>query len=70
MTDTAKKMSLKALRNNKDMTQQELATKLNIHVNTYRGYELEPAHIRIGTLIRICDILGCKITDVDFYRGE
>ena len=52
------------------MTQAELATKLNIHVNTYREYEKCAAKITIGMLVRICDALEIKVEDLKLFGSD
>ena len=53
-----------------DMTQAEVADKLNIHVNTYRLYEKCAAKITIGMLVRICDALDIKVEDIKLFNTD
>lgn len=50
-----------------NMSQSEFAKKAGINVRTYQAYEqgiklIESAHIK--TILKICIILSCKISDI------
>lgn len=60
-------LTLKEWRMLLDITQEEMAQKLGIHPNTYRRYEIHPEEIRIGTVIRICDVLGIKTSELKIF---
>ena len=60
-----KKLSIKHWRQIRDITQPEMAEMLGIHVNTYRRMERMPMHIKLITLLNICEILRIKIGDID-----
>lgn len=47
------------------MTQKELGEKAGIDPSTIRKYESGRLNPKIGTLRKIADALGCKVTDLD-----
>lgn len=47
------------------MTQKELGDKAGIDPSTIRKYESGRLNPKIGTLRKIADALGCKVTDLD-----
>lgn len=49
----------------KHMTQKELGEKAGIDPSTIRKYESGRLNPKIGTLRKIADALGCKVTDLD-----
>lgn len=48
-------MNLKELRNNKNLTQEELANELNMSRTRYIRYELHTAEPDLSTLIKLAD---------------
>ena len=46
---------LRALREDLDLSQADMADFLNVHETTYSDYELGRANIPIDTLIRLAD---------------
>lgn len=59
-------MRLKDLREDNDMTQQELASLLHIRQNTLSQYETGQRQIPLDCLIRLSEIFG---TSVDYLLG-
>ena len=58
---------LKQIRKEKGLTQSELAEKCNISIKSVQAYEqgtrkLEKANK--NTIIKICEVLNCKISDI------
>lgn len=69
----AEPLSIKHWRQIRDITQQEMANRLNVHVNTYRQMEKTPMQIKMITLLKICKILNVSISDIilrDYYEEE
>jgi len=54
---------LRALREDKDLTQKDMAEILNIHQTTYSDYELERLNIPISTLKQLAIFFN---TSVDY----
>lgn len=65
-----RKWTLKELRVLHGMTQNEMAIKVGIHPNTYREYEADISRVRIGTIMRICEVLGIKPTEIQLFTKE
>lgn len=65
-----RKWTLKELRVLHGMTQTEMALKVGIHPNTYREYEADISRVRIGTILRICEVLGIKPTEIQLFTKE
>lgn len=51
-------------RDKKDLTQAEVAKKVNLHPNYYARIERGDAKPRIETLEEICKSLGLKLSDI------
>lgn len=65
-----RKWTLKELRVLNGMTQTEMALKVGIHPNTYREYEADISRVRIGTILRICEVLKIKPTEIQLFTKE
>ena len=50
----------------KEITQEEMANMLDVHVNTYISWEKKPGNIPVGKAIQICNIFGTSIDAVSF----
>lgn len=50
----------------KEISQQTMADRLGVHVNTYISMEKEPHKIKIGDAATISDILGVPLSQIDF----
>lgn len=59
--------NLRAERNRKKMTQEDVARKLNITLRTYVSYEENASTIKAATLYSLSKILSCNISDF-FYK--
>lgn len=60
-------MKLKELRKENNITQEEMAKKLNIATSTYGGYELETSEPTIDTLCKLADYYGVSL---DYLVGR
>lgn len=61
------KSKMKRLRVARGMTQTELSTLSEVNVKSIAYYEQYPEKINkasVETLLKICDSLGCEITDI------
>ena len=58
------KISLKALRVNKEMTQEEAAKALNITAKTLQNWESYTTFPTGRQLIEICSVYGCGLDDI------
>jgi len=61
-------LTLRQWRRAKEITQKEMADKLVIHVNTYQNWEESPDKISVSNAVKIADILGVSIDDIDFRK--
>ena len=52
---------IRNLREDRDMTQKEMADYLNIHQTTYSEYELGKSNFSIQALIKIADLFDTSI---------
>ena len=57
---------LRGLREDRDISQAEMAGLLNIHLTTYSNYELEKGNIPLPTLITLARFFD---TSVDYLIG-
>lgn len=59
--------NLRAERNRKKMTQEDVARKLDITLRTYVSYEEDASTVKATTLYLLSKILDCNVSDF-FYR--
>lgn len=59
--------NLRAERNRKKMTQEEVARKLDITLRTYVSYEEDASTVKATTLYLLSKILNCNVSDF-FYK--
>lgn len=59
-------LTLKAWRKARDLSQAQMAERLDVHTNTYRNWEESPEKIEIGRCIQICRVLNVKLDDIIF----
>lgn len=58
------KLSLKQARMMRDISQIEMAKRLDVHPQTYSMWEKEPNKISIGKASQICKILEVRFEDI------
>lgn len=58
------KNNLKILRRQKNLTQEQLASKIGIPQPTYRTYENGRYEPSIKTLVKLSQILECSVDDI------
>lgn len=59
--------NLRAERNRKKMTQEDVARKLDITLRTYVSYEEDASTVKATTLYLLSKILDCNVSDF-FYK--
>ena len=60
------KLTLAEWRRAKNITQQEMATMCDVHINTYRRWEQHPEEIKVTYLDRLAQKLGVDVSDITF----
>lgn len=60
------KLTIKEWRRAKEITQEQMADSIGVHVNTYRAWEDNPEDIRIGKAVSIAEKLGISLEDILF----
>jgi len=55
------------MREDRDITQEQMADYLNIHQTTYSNYEVGRLNIPVGTLDKLADLFG---TSIDYLVGR
>ena len=60
------KLSIKELRRAKNISQEEMANLCDVHINTYRAWEDNPAEIKLSKASIIADKFGITLEDVLF----
>lgn len=63
------RIPLRAARMIRGLTQQEMANKLNVHVNTYAAWEKKPEGISIDKAYEISNILKFPIDSLIFFEN-
>lgn len=58
------KITLKALRVNKDMTQDNAAVALGVTTRTVQNWESYITFPTAQQLMKICDVYGCELGDI------
>lgn len=62
--------TLRAWRRAREISQGDMADKLNIHINTYQNWEKEPEKISIANAVKIAQILGVEMNEITFKTEE
>lgn len=57
-------MKLRELREDRCMTQSEMACKLGVSRSTYARYEKDPDLLSIQQALLLCRLLDCKIDSI------
>ena len=60
--------NIRAERNRKGFTQEQIAEMLGLSTKTYIGYERDAKNIKAGNLYKLATILGCRIDDFFIQR--
>lgn len=63
-------LTLREWRRVKEISQETMADKLKIHVNTYQNWEKEPGKIAFDKAVEISRILGVSIDEISFTAKE
>ncbi|PXV85941.1 DNA-binding XRE family transcriptional regulator [Lachnotalea glycerini] len=63
-TQFAKRMTLKEIRMNTGLTQEQFSKFVEIPYNTYKMYENDISKIEIGRLFKICNRVGIPVEEV------
>lgn len=63
-------MTLKGIRNNLDLTQQEIAEKLGISKETYQNYENYKTFPDVPMIVKIIDLSGVDFNDIIFLPKQ
>jgi DNA-binding XRE family transcriptional regulator len=61
---------LRQIRLAKEISKQEMANRLGIHVNTYGAWEDDPNSISIGRAFQICEILGVDFESLFLHNNS
>lgn len=59
-------LTIRQWRRAKEITQEQMAERLGIHVNTYQNWEEAPGKISVTKAVEIAEILGITINDIVF----
>lgn len=63
-------ISMKAARVNKNMTQQQIADKMGVHVQTYAKMEKDSDNMTIAEAKQFAEIVGMALSDVFFGKDS
>ena len=64
------RITMKQARVGADMTQQQVADRLGVHVQTYQRMENNPEDISIKQGKKFADIVGVNFEDIFFIRSS
>ncbi|MBR2654701.1 MAG: helix-turn-helix transcriptional regulator [Lachnospiraceae bacterium] len=59
-------LTLRQWRKAREITQEKMADRLGVHINTYQNWEKEPGKITIENSKKIAEILGVPLDDISF----
>lgn len=59
-----KPVTLKALRENKKLSQRKVAEKIGVHQSTYWGYEAGSYKPSFTVCAKLAELFGCKVKDI------
>ena len=59
-------LTLRQWRKAREITQEKMADRLGVHINTYPNWEKEPGKITIENSKKIAEILGVPLDDISF----
>lgn len=62
------KVSIKALRVNAELSQQEASEKLNVTTRTLQNWESNITFPTAAQLVTICEVYGCTLNDISFPK--
>ena len=62
--------TVRAWRRAKEISQEDMAVRLGIHVNTYQNWEAELEKISIGNAKKIAEIFGVSLDDILFEKQK
>ena len=60
------KMTFRQVRLMKEISQQQLADAIGVHVNTVIKWEKKPDNMLVSKAMAIANFLGCDITNIIF----
>lgn len=63
-------LTVREWRRVREISQESMAEKLKIHVNTYQRWEKEPGLITFEKAVEISKILGVSLNDISFVDPE
>lgn len=63
------KVSLKALRVNAELTQEDVAKELGVSVDTVKNIEAGKRELRVSELKTVCALYGCTFDDIFMPEG-
>lgn len=61
-------LTMRQWRRVRDFTQEEMAKRLNVHINTYQNWEQHPEKISIANAIKITQVLNVPMNDISFTK--
>ena len=64
------KVSLKALRVNSGFSQNDVAKRIGVTKKTVGNWEKGITSMDIDKLMKICDLYGCNINDIDLKKSK
>lgn len=60
------RVTLKAARANKNLTQSDFATAIGVGLRTVQNWESGESSPRADKMPEICEVLGCSVEDIIF----
>ena len=63
-------LTVREWRRAKEISQETMAERLHVHVNTYMKWEKSPGQISIGKAVEIAKILGVALDEISFVEPE
>lgn len=64
------RVTIKAARVNKDMTQESFAKAIDVGLRTVQSWEAGASSPRADKMLEICAVLGCEMDDIVWTRKK
>jgi len=63
------RVTIKAARVNKDMTQESFAKAIDVGLRTVQSWEAGASSPRADKMLEICAVLGCEMDDIVWVKN-
>ncbi len=65
-----KTFTIREIRLMKEISQQQAADAVGVHVNTYIAWEKQPEKIPIAKALALAEFFGVSVTEINFHANK